>query len=223
MIFEPWASDFWFQVAFAQLAPWKKKGKKKGEKKISCLINWVDLAWKILRDTNGSLKHIFLIFNFKQSWWGANRVVNGVCRKKCIKAWWYHDGLWVFLFKSCYIIFLCCLFYDVCTSSPRLQLHLIMWLHTSILLCVPPVTSQASKEHATVSFRCDISEVLSHVSQIHTPWRLWEADTPAGLAKHLSQKYISKWTLRELSHSHILTMAGNISLFAVQCTFSIQS
>lgn len=90
----------------------KRKGKK-GEKKMPCLINWVELAWKILRDPNGSLKHIFLIFNFKQSWWGAKRVVNGVCRKKCIKVWQYHDGLWVFLFKSCYMIFICCLFYDV--------------------------------------------------------------------------------------------------------------
>lgn len=58
-------------------------GKKlKRKKKITWFVNWVGLAWKTLRDTNGSLQHIFIILTFKQSWGDPRkRVVNGVCRK----------------------------------------------------------------------------------------------------------------------------------------------
>lgn len=107
MILEPLGSDLWFQVAFAELAAWGKKG----EKEIACFVNWVDLAWKTLRHANGSLKHIFIIFKFKQSWGGG--VVNGVCRKNMSRYERDHDGLWVFLFKKCEMLLLCYLFYDV--------------------------------------------------------------------------------------------------------------
>lgn len=65
-----------------------------------------------MRDIKDSLKHIFIIFKFKQSLEveKKKRVVNGVCGKNMLRYERYHDGLWVFLFKRCATYYL---FYDV--------------------------------------------------------------------------------------------------------------
>lgn len=59
---------------------------------MACFVNWVDLAWKTSRDTNGSLKHIS-IFNSKQSLEGRKKeLLMGVVGKKRSRYERNHDG-----------------------------------------------------------------------------------------------------------------------------------
>lgn len=110
----------------------EEEREKKGEKKIPCLINWVDLAWKILRDTNGSLKRIFLIFNFKVG--GEQRELLMLFVEKSASS--YGD-----IMMACGSFFLKAVTWSSlwpvlwCASLPAFQLHLIMWLHTHSSLC----------------------------------------------------------------------------------------